>query len=276
MQKNAVAAKKKAAKQGDFETALKLLWVVVALNPTVAGDEVLKAMRYIKDACERHPKIALGKSDSMTPFVAPAARDLREFGEELELGVQCLDSALGLSPNNLDAKITKALLLHLKMKYSEAIRCYTEAIQFDSSESEYYYYRGDSFLCMGNPSAAIEDFSVAIKLQSEDPQYYLKRGIAKSNMMNFSEAIKDFSLCIQLQPHDAASFFNRAMALKTSRKFGSAINDFTSVLSILPQHSGALYNRGVCYYHKSMEDIASAVEKEPRTEYKQFLLKFKK
>src|SRR4030067_1112116 len=82
-------------------------------------------------------------------------------------------------------------------QYDEAITEYSEAIELEPTNSEYYYNRGNAYLKKGQLQIAVADYDKAIMLDPEFVMAYNNRGQAYAGQMQFDTAIADFSKALE-------------------------------------------------------------------------------
>jgi len=87
-------------------------------------------------------------------------------------------------------------------RYSEAVICYTEAIEGDPEKPAYYTNRAACHLKMENHGLAIADATIALELDKTFVKAYYRRGSAYMALGKYKSALKDFKSVRQLKPND--------------------------------------------------------------------------
>ena len=100
---------------------------------------------------------------------------MRQDVISLEQMVADLDQALKLSPKNVYAHFNKGNAFMLQGDYTNAISCYSTAIELKPDLGEAYYNRGLMYLRMGNKNLGIADLSKAGELGILPSYNVLKR-----------------------------------------------------------------------------------------------------
>ena len=100
---------------------------------------------------------------------------MRQDVISLEQMVTDLDQALKLSPKNVYAHFNKGNAFMLQGDYTNAISCYSTAIELKPDLGEAYYNRGLMYLRMGNKNLGIADLSKAGELGILPSYNVLKR-----------------------------------------------------------------------------------------------------
>jgi len=114
------------------------------------------------------------------------------------------------------------------VKYEEAAKCYTQAINILSSgvkSAIYYSNRAFCYIKMENFGSAMVDAEIAMK---EDPQYikaYYRRGMALLSLNKIELAVADFKRVVQMCPNDteAAKKYDEANKELKWRRLGEAL-----------------------------------------------------
>jgi suppressor of tumorigenicity protein 13 len=86
----------------------------------------------------------------------------------------------------------------------EAVNCYTEAILLNPKNSLFYAKRGQVFLKMKKPNAAIRDCNRALQLNPDSAAAYKFRGRAQRLLGKWEEAAKDLRQACKLDFDDEA------------------------------------------------------------------------
>jgi tetratricopeptide (TPR) repeat protein len=81
-------------------------------------------------------------------------------------------------------------------------------------------------------SGAISDLTKAIRLDSTNADYYFYRGYYKSKLRNDKSAIRDFSKSIIIYPYYAETYYNRALNLMNLGFIDDACLDFTTAIEL--------------------------------------------
>jgi tetratricopeptide (TPR) repeat protein len=160
----------------------------------------------------------------------------------------------------------KGLTLGKCGKFSEAIECFSKALDNENQKDAYaWYYMGLSYSNLKNYEKAIECFNNAIK--HDDPtllnyvgaltnKAFAFRSLGKSNFAKryFSETIKVCDKVIVRNPTHIDAWNNKAIAFRELRKFDKSNKAFEEALILYdnklendPEDIDALYDKGVIY-----------------------------
>ena len=112
-----------------------------------------------------------------TGAAKPGEGMLKEKKTNFEINeiISDLNHVLELSPRNVYALFNKGNAYIIIKNYTEAITCYTEAIEVKPDFGEAYYNRGLMYLRMGNKERGVADLSKAGELGILPSYNVLKR-----------------------------------------------------------------------------------------------------
>ncbi len=174
--------------------------------------------------------------------------------------------------------------------YEESKTNFTEAIQIDSTVSDYYNGRGLTKAYLGDVYGAVDDFTKSISLDAKFSHAYLNRGSAYTSLEKIDSAISDLNTALQLDKNNPDINFQLARLLyknnelnksidqyKKAEKKGlksedlylsrasvyyklkdyeNAIKDYTTIIKKNPNHTDALNNRAVLYDELGKKELA--------------------
>jgi tetratricopeptide (TPR) repeat protein len=170
----------------------------------------------------------------------------------------------GLTPANLAiAHYNRGIAYYNKNRYNQAIRDYTKAIRFDSSDAAAYANRGNAYQRKGQAGRAIQDYDEAIRLDPGDAGSYYNRGLARQALGNDDLAARDYGEAIHLDPSLARTHKNYTGSITQSL-------GFLANLDFLPGSGSAqsYYDRGDAQrregnFEKAAASYAEAVQRDP-------------
>jgi tetratricopeptide (TPR) repeat protein len=148
--------------------------------------------------------------------------------------------------------------------YIDAVEYYTRAIRANKGEiaitdvARIFNSRGLAYEGLNDRDKAIEDFSNAIELDDRNPEFYLNRAAAFQAMRKYEQARNDFSSAIKLDPRNTSAYAGRAKANQETGSPDLAIADYRKLLEFAPRNISALYGIGLAY--KSKREDAKAIE----------------
>ena len=165
-----------------------------------------------------------------------------------------------------DAELGNALFyqgtaMRMLMRFGEATKALTEAIQLASSSggnylAEAYLKRGICWLNQGEPKLARRDFEQAAALNYEDPLPSLWIGFTHAYEDDFRKAIESYGEAIAKNPTQTSAFVNRGLAYMQEEGYRKAVDNFNEAIRLEPNESEHFYKRGIAYMW--LEDFEKA------------------
>jgi hypothetical protein len=126
------------------------------------------------------------------------------------------------------------------------------------SESERYFYSGNSHYDLKDYSSAIKNYTKAIELNLNFTNAYYNRGLVYNELKDYSSAIRDYTKAIELNPNYANAYYNRGLAYNNLKDYDSSIKDYTKAIDIDSNYVKAYNNRAISYSEQG--NLASATE----------------
>ncbi|SCW02359.1 LAFE_0F04698g1_1 [Lachancea fermentati] len=99
--------------------------------------------------------------------------------------------------------------------YTNAVECYTKAIELDDSQSIFFSNRAFSHLKLDNFQSSLHDCDSAIRLDSGNIKAYHRRGLAYIGLLEFVKARKDLRVVLRSKPNEPTA----TRALEVCEKF---------------------------------------------------------
>lgn len=97
-------------------------------------------------------------------------------------------------------------------RFNEAIADFTEVIEKNPSNAEYYYLRGMIYKRLNKHDEALKDFNKAIELNPNFAEAFLGRGDLHSEKKNYNQAIMDYTHVISLNSGLAEAYRGLGLA----------------------------------------------------------------
>jgi len=245
-----------------YETHFRLSNIYLFLEDYKAAIESLtNTIKYYKPEESTDPKIYVNG------YIMRADTELKLAGEEgtppkereklyeqvIADAQTVLDEYPDQYPESGNALYYKGRSLRLLLRYGEAIKALTDAIQAvpGGSEAAYltdaYLKRGVCWLNQGEPNLARRDFEQAASLDYEDPLPYLWIGYTHAQQKDYRKAIESYGESIAKNPAQAAAFVNRGLAYLQEEDYQKAVDNFNEAIRNEPTESEHFYKRGVAY-----------------------------
>ncbi|KAH7429470.1 hypothetical protein KP509_09G050400 [Ceratopteris richardii] len=103
-------------------------------------------------------------------------------------------------PDSAEAAKEKGNAAFKKKDYKVALRCYTEAIQWDEENPTYYSNRAAAYLALYNFHQAEADCCKALEIDKKNVKALLRRATAREFLGFYKDADEDFRQALVLEP----------------------------------------------------------------------------
>ena len=155
--------------------------------------------------------------------------------------------------------------------YDKALEYCDQAIAFDSTKTNYLYFKANILDNAGRSEEAIKVMDSYIAQNPDEYFPYYRRGWIKDHSGKTDEAIEDYTMAITLQPNDAYQYLNRGVLLLRKGDKKKADEDFKQAVrldSVPDAPECAFY----AYYYlgdrdKAIETLNKALKKEDKGNY---------
>lgn len=193
-----------------------------------------------------------------------------------------LDSALRLSPNNLEANVLMGDIFSEEKRYSRAIMNYDKAILTNSGNPELFMKRADMHRILNNHRTYIlSDYERALRLDPGNISYYkIKADYLATNInpethkYDFEAASRTITEAMAIDKNNPELLFLRSRYLKGNEQFLSALADIDKAISLDPSNDKYYAERGhinfsIGRYGSARADYNKAI-KINNTDYRYF------
>ncbi|WP_406694562.1 tetratricopeptide repeat protein [Singulisphaera sp. Ch08] len=131
-----------------------------------------------------------------------------------------------------------------------------------------FYDRGRAYHEARQLKLALQDFSQAIELDGREPEFWVSRGIINELLGHVGFARDDFNHAIRLDPGNARAYNARGWFFKSNHKYKSAIRDYSRAIKIDPSNPYHRCSRGLIFASlgelgKALNDLNKAIRLEP-------------
>ena len=155
--------------------------------------------------------------------------------------------------------------------YDKALEYCDQAIAFDSTKTNYLYFKANILDNAGRSEEAIKVMDSYIAQNPDEYFPYYRRGWIKDHSGKTDEAIEDYTMAITLQPNDAYQYLNRGVLLLQKGDKKKADEDFKQAVrldSVPDAPECAFY----AYYYlgdknKAIEMLDKALKKDAKANY---------
>lgn len=149
--------------------------------------------------------------------------------------------------DDISEVMRRAVSLHQKGRYREAITEYRKAIERDRLWSEPNRRIGLTLRAMGRLNEAIEEFRIAIRKDRHSAPAYNDLGVALAQAGQLEEAKEQFQRALQINPRMVEARFNHANVLYRFNRLEEAVGGLQETLRLDPSHVGAHHSLAVAY-----------------------------
>lgn len=164
--------------------------------------------------------------------------------ESLEVAVQCLETAFGVSTEDQSLAVTETLpelfaAATVKVAEKPEVKV-TEAGNSPSgaqlAEAEQLKSDGNEQMKVENYSAAVEFYSKAIQINPQNAVYYCNRAAAYSKLGNYAGAVQDCERAIGIDPNYSKAYGRMGLALSSLNKHTEAVGYYKKALELDPEN----------------------------------------
>ncbi len=139
----------------------------------------------------------------------------------------------------------RAIALHEKQLYAEALRDFDHAISLYPAYKDALYNRGTSRAAVGDKEGAILDFTAAIQLQEDFYLAWYNRGNSFAMMGKMEEAEKDYLKTVQINPSYPEAWTNLGNVYGMRKESAKAEASYTKSIELQPENAQAFNNRAL-------------------------------
>ena len=157
--------------------------------------------------------------------------------------------------------------LYNEKEYQKSIKKFSEAINLNSFDQDYFNLRGWAYYKLDKNDKAVEDATRAIDHKSDNPEYFRLRGWAYYHLKNYDKAIEDATRAIDLNPDEPDHFNLRGWAFWQIEEFEEAIQNFNIAIQIdktksdyfLGRYLAKLYSREIYKFRDLFNELNNAL-----------------
>lgn len=149
--------------------------------------------------------------------------------------------AVEVDPKNHTAWTNLADKQHDFRQYEKALENATRALNLNPFHIHAWKVRGWALRDAGNLEGAVRNFSDAIEFDSKEPDFYLNRGIAYSRMNGqLSKAVQDYNAALRLRQNYAPAYLYRGDAYEKAGVFKESQQDYETALRLDPEYKNRI------------------------------------
>ncbi|XP_055040741.2 small glutamine-rich tetratricopeptide repeat-containing protein alpha isoform X1 [Misgurnus anguillicaudatus] len=163
--------------------------------------------------------------------------------ESLEVAVQCLETAFGVSVEDQSLAVNQTLpeIFASATKQTGASQVKTNSsngspTEEQLAEAERLKTDGNDQMKVENFSAAVEFYSKAIQLNPQNAVYYCNRAAAYSKLGNYAGAVQDCECAIGIDANYSKAYGRMGLALSSLNKHSEAVSYYKKALELDPDN----------------------------------------
>lgn len=198
----------------------------------------------------------------------PAA--LQDFTDAITLDRQCAQAYTGRGEASYQEYVSQLAPYQSGITPGElqsALEDLTKACKLDPHFARAYLFRGRIYYRYGIYPQAIKDFTDALEYDRDSPELLHERGLAYRNLgtpEGYQKAVADFNRAIMLKRDFAEAHADRGIVYREQKAFSNALPEFDRALTLNPELAWARAHRGRTYrrlfeYQRALEDLDWAI-----------------
>ena len=152
-------------------------------------------------------------------------------------------------------------------KYGEAVKMYTEALNYSNYHS-YYADRGDAYIQLHDYLHALNDYNHALELSPNDPEYLSRKDKAIAGQNSISERRNANQYAPRFESNNkgtqdqsliserinANAHLSKGNSLSNEGRYEDAVAEYSEAIRIVPYEYIPYINRAICYSQLHNED----------------------
>jgi len=198
---------------------------------------------------------------SMVQFLRSQLEDatssgLQEEGiESVEVAMQCLETAYGVSQENSELAVSRTLydIFSEAMKTESPIQPSTAGLteatkpvsEEDKAEAEDLKNQGNQLMREEKYTQALDSYTKAISKNSSNGVYYCNRAAAHSKLLNHKDAIEDCKRALQVEPQYSKAYGRMGLAYSSLNDHQKAKECYQKALELEPDNESYRGNLGI-------------------------------
>lgn len=152
------------------------------------------AIRLGEELCRRHPDDAVRMHS-----LAGAYKKAKRYMDALDRA----EKAISLDAGFLEAHVTKAQLLMILRRHSEALQLLDWIVAQNPESFDGHYYRGAAQVLAGQYEAAVQSFRQAVRIQDDSARAHVALAEALGQTDQHAEATDEYRRALELDPANA-------------------------------------------------------------------------
>lgn len=237
----------KAQKEGDWETAEKILEGLLAKSPKdedVASELGTLLMDREKWDPAHDVLTTFEDGEQTNPRILHLLARSYMHRREHENAIKVLEKAQLLSPLNIDRLMTMGGIFAANGQEEKACEAYDGVLSIDSSSKKAKSGKGTALLMMGDVTEALQ--LMQSRSKRDIASIFNNAAIICVRQNDYEKAIKLYDSCLMAIGNNsllrAKLYFNRGVLFNKWGRISDAIKCFEQVLKLNPEHEDAQHN----------------------------------
>nr|XP_033812067.1 small glutamine-rich tetratricopeptide repeat-containing protein alpha isoform X1 [Geotrypetes seraphini]XP_033812068.1 small glutamine-rich tetratricopeptide repeat-containing protein alpha isoform X1 [Geotrypetes seraphini]XP_033812069.1 small glutamine-rich tetratricopeptide repeat-containing protein alpha isoform X1 [Geotrypetes seraphini]XP_033812070.1 small glutamine-rich tetratricopeptide repeat-containing protein alpha isoform X1 [Geotrypetes seraphini] len=162
--------------------------------------------------------------------------------ESLEVAIQCLETAFGVSMEEHNLAVSKTLPEIFAAATLKEIPCVTvnsetdSPAESDTAEAERLKTEGNEQMKLENYETAVTFYTKALDLNPTNAVYFCNRAAAYSKLGNYAGAVQDCERAIEIDPNYSKAYGRMGLALSSLNKHREAVVYYQKALTLDPDN----------------------------------------
>lgn len=184
--------------------------------------------------------------------------------ESLEVAVQCLETAYGVSPEDLsnESLVVSRPLLDIfrdalpREHVQTSCENVPEPTEAQKVEAEKYKQEGNNMMKLEMYTAALECYTKAISLDGRNAVYYCNRAAAHSKLNNHLDAIEDCQRALEIDPKYGKAYGRIGLAYASLNQHQKAKECYQKAVELDPENQSYVNNLRVA--EEKLRELSAA------------------
>ena len=148
-----------------------------------------------------------------------------------------------------------------------ALKLFTQAIQLNPNNSDYFFGRASCYYDLGHYPKAANDIEQAIEMEPDQSDYHYYAGNIYFHQENYLRAIRNYTQSIEAESNPDIQldlqniYFNRGVSYLNEQEYDKAEADFRSVLNEDPENIEATHNLAVSLLKQQKQNACETFRK---------------
>ncbi|XP_028672046.1 small glutamine-rich tetratricopeptide repeat-containing protein alpha [Erpetoichthys calabaricus] len=182
--------------------------------------------------------------------------------ESLEVAIQCLETAFGVSLEDKTLAVTQTLpeiFAAATLTDAPQVTVHTPEPpkEEDITEAERLKTEGNEQMKAENFSGAVDFYSRALELNPNNAVYYCNRAAALSKLGNYAGAVQDCEQAISIDPNYSKAYGRMGLALSSLNKHSEAVTYYKKALELDPENES--YKSNLKIAEQKIKELPSPV-----------------